>query len=212
MARASLHIALAGALLVSLALASACNNRSRGRLPTDSGTGDTSSPGDTSVTDTGGPGDTSVADTSVTDTGGGGGDGDAAVAGYRGVVEADCQVAHRCRAELTTWLPDATDAEFVEVFGASVTSCVADRYPADGQAALRDAVNAGRIIYNAADTAACISTATGRTCEDFWTATSSIPACDTALIGTVPNGSMCTINGECVSVACMDGVCSTAAP
>jgi hypothetical protein len=210
MTRAFLRLALVGAVL-ALALAG-CNNRSRGTGPrtdaaVDSGT--TSDSGDR-IPDSSTTSDTSTTrDTGTTvDTGTTGGDGDAAVAAYRSVVEAQCMSAHRCRAEVTTYFPDATDADFVEAFGADMSACLALNYPPEGQTALRNAVNAGTILFDAASTSSCASQLTGLTCEDFWTSTTPIAACDTALVGTLPNGSPCSINGECISSTCDGTMCT----
>jgi hypothetical protein len=204
MTRAFLRAALVGAVL-SLALAG-CNNRSRGTGPrTDTGVVDS---GTTSDSGDGTPDGSTTVDTgTAVDTGTSTGDGDAAVAAYRSVVEAQCMAAHRCRSEVTVYFPDATDADFVEAFGSDVTSCIALIYPADGQTALRDAVNAGTILFDAASASSCASQIGSVTCEDFWTSTTPIAACDAALMGTLPDGSPCSINGECVSATCDGTMC-----
>jgi hypothetical protein len=107
-----------------------------------------------------------------------------------------------------TYVPGATDADFVEAFGNTETECLSLAFPATGQNALRNAVNAGTILYDAAATATCAATYPSMTCEQFWTATMRPASCDAALIGTLPNGSSCLINGECVSGRCLDGICS----
>jgi hypothetical protein len=211
------------ALLLAMVLGLGCNNRSRGRAPdssipvdssADTMTGDTGGM-DTGGMDTGGT-DTGGTDTGGTDTGGTdtgmGGDGAAAVAGFTRLIEAECALAHRCRSVLMMFLPEATDAEFVGVFGSDAVSCVSLRFTPEGRAAIRTAVDGGTILYDAAAVGPCVSASGGLSCEDFWTGTTGIPACDSVISGTLPLGAICAINGECISGTCAGGMCDNPAP
>jgi hypothetical protein len=133
--------------------------------------------------------------------------GTEALTGFEMVVRADCEAAHRCRSVVTEYYPEATDADFVAAFGSSVTGCISMSLTSDGRVALRDAVNRGTVIYDGGWVAACVSGMNTMTCNTFWTAGEPLVACDNVLEGTLPNGSSCTINGECISGACT-GVCS----
>jgi hypothetical protein len=134
--------------------------------------------------------------------GDGNGDGDGTGGGFgpRDFIASfaleECQHAHSCRNEFP---PDA-GVTFEQAFGADIAMCEAMALQFYQPDVVRDSVNAGRILYNQSQAAACIGTIDFGTCAQYFGGTSQLPAaCDQALVGQIPDGQQCNHDLECSS-------------
>jgi hypothetical protein len=121
-------------------------------------------------------------------------------------AQAVCAGAFRCMSSYPAGFP----IPFEGLFGTSASACTT-MFNRDA-AAVQAAVDAGRIEYNSADAEACIEFGEGLSCTDFWgnlfdEMPPSPAACDTAFIGKVAIGGMCTISLECAGA---DSTCDDA--
>jgi len=105
--------------------------------------------------------------------------------------------------------PSDAGFQFSEVFGTSEPACVANLEQSLDPADLQDSVDAGRVLFDASDAQTCLAFFTGLSCTDFWdvelgrsTTLTPPSACDTAFVGTVANGGLCT-----TPLDCSDGFC-----
>jgi len=139
---------------------------------------------------------------------------DSSPAGFSDPVEAQvtltdvwCESAHACKdsypAELAAFLP------FEVFFGTDPSSCRTNLAPTDQQIAdLRVAIAENRTTYHADRAASCYDAVTSLSCDEVWAENSSESACDAVFEGTIADGDSCTVNVECVSQDCDDGICA----
>ena len=133
---------------------------------------------------------------------GGGGSLGAEEAFHEG-IQGVCEKAFECEAEFD----GGGFITFEELYGTSVDNCVSMFETLLGDVGA--SVEAGRIEYNADDAQACLDGTDFGTCEQFFMGDYDEPAeCDTAFVGTVPNGEECETELDCADEnATCDGVC-----
>lgn len=126
--------------------------------------------------------------------GGKGGGVGSARGAAQATLEQTCEMAFACEAEF----PDG-GSSFEQLFGTSEAACVAQLEEVFSPAEVQASVGAGRIIYDAADAQVCLDAREAMTCGQFW-GTDPFqlpPECETAFVGTVPNGGTCTLDLDC---------------
>lgn len=107
-----------------------------------------------------------------------------------------CDEAFTCQASF----PTNQGVTFADAFGASASVCYSDGAAYDMPAQVETEITAGKIHYDAAAAASCVSGITYGTCTDFWTNGGTYPAaCGTALVGTVADGGACVVDYDCSS-------------
>ena len=112
-------------------------------------------------------------------------------------LEQTCATAFECQAEF----PDG-GSSFEQLFGASEAACVAKLGAAFAPADVQASVDAGRIIYDAADARVCLDAREATTCAEFWGGEPELPPeCGTAFVGAVQPGGACTIDLDCAGGA-----------
>lgn len=133
----------------------------------------------------------------------GGGGGISADDAIHEGVHAVCEKAFECEDEFD----GGGFVTFEDIYGTSVDDC-ASRFEAE-VGDVGASVDAGRIEYNADDAQACLDGTDFGTCEQFFMGDYDEPAeCDTAFVGTVPNGDDCETSLDCADEdALCDGVC-----
>lgn len=136
----------------------------------------------------------------------GGGDGafDDPIAGNQQNIEDSCNKAFECMDTFPADFP----VPFEFLFGNSAAECVdALLPPPEVEQAVRDAIDAGRTIYDPDAARQCNDAMLATACDEFWTAEE--PAvCDQIVMGTLANGEACVIGVECVTQFCGNqGVC-----
>jgi hypothetical protein len=128
--------------------------------------------------------------------GGGGGNGITATSFLAQMAQKFCDQAFMCQATF----PADAGVTFADAFGASSQECVSDSAAADMPAQVEAQIAAGKIKYNGADAAACVSGLTFPACAMFWDQGPNYPAqCANALVGTVADGGACVVGWECSS-------------
>lgn len=130
--------------------------------------------------------------------GGKGGGAGSAGSAAQASIEQTCEQAFECEAEF----PDG-GTPFEQLFGASVTECIANFSELFDPAEVQASVDAGRIIYDAADAQVCLDAREAITCAQFWGTEmfDPPPECDTSFVGTVQPGGSCTIEADCAGGA-----------
>jgi hypothetical protein len=147
--------------------------------------------------------------------GGGGGGGGGSNTGGGGSMTATqfltqmemkyCDEAFTCQASF----PASQGVTFADEFGASASVCYSDGAAYDMPAQVESEITAGKIHYDAAAAASCVSGVTFGACTDFWMNGGTYPAaCDTALVGTIADGGACVVDYDCSSA---DSVCDPTA-
>lgn len=124
---------------------------------------------------------------------------------FKASIQAGCQKAFDCMSSYDPAMHNGT--AFADSYGTSVDNCVTqtlafiDQFLPGYMAKLDASVAAGRIDFNGADAEACINAGKSQTCDQFFEqngATYTAPAsCNTAMVGTVATGGMCTIEDDC---------------
>ena len=106
-----------------------------------------------------------------------------------------CSKAHTCRDSF----PPNQGFEFTDIYQNTEGECTTFFKAQLGEEALLASVDAGRILYDGADAAVCLDFFSKLTCAQFWDPqhTARPTECDTAFIGTVADGSTCTIQDDC---------------
>jgi hypothetical protein len=111
-------------------------------------------------------------------------------------AQSECMEAHACRSSF----PTDAGVTFEEIFGTSEAQCESlalEYYQPD---AVRDAVNAGTILFDRNAATACLADLNWGTCDQYWNGQSPLPAaCGQALVGTIADGGACMIDLECSS-------------
>jgi hypothetical protein len=130
---------------------------------------------------------------------GSGGGGTSTVASVLTSMDhAECDAAFACQASF----PTNQGVTFAGVYGANAAACYAklgsEYYD---ETAVQSGINAGKITFDAAAGADCISgfaAAPAPNCPGLWQNGPSFPAaCGDALVGKVANGAACTTDFEC---------------
>lgn len=137
---------------------------------------------------------------------GGGGDGgnpyEDVAEGNAQAVREQCSKFHECRATYP-----AAPEMFEFFFGTSADACIEAGLPDPAyDQAMREAVDAGRVIYDPEAAEACVEMFIAPTCDTFWN-TDFPDVCLTVIRGTIADGGACTIADECVNRSCVNSVC-----
>jgi hypothetical protein len=154
------------------------------------------------------------------DGGGGGGGGGKASDAIKDGIRASCAKAFDCMGSYDASMNG--DTAFEDVYGTDEQNCydmtialINSFLGADYFDKFDASVEAGRITYNGDDADSCNDAQTSVTCDQFFGQNGQeapdVPACDTALMGTVATGGACTISDDCASVddSCDDsGLCN----
>ena len=107
-----------------------------------------------------------------------------------------CDEAFACQSSF----PANQGGTFADAVGASASVCYSDGAAYDMPASVESEITAGKIHYDAAAAASCVSGITFGACSDFWANGGTYPAsCDTALVGTVADGGACVVDYDCSS-------------
>jgi hypothetical protein len=105
-----------------------------------------------------------------------------------------CDEAFTCK----TSFPTDAGVTFADAFGASSQECVSSATAYDMPSVVEQQITAGKIKFNGADAATCVSGLTFPACTEFWQNGPNAPAaCDTAMQGTVADGAACLVDYEC---------------
>jgi hypothetical protein len=105
-----------------------------------------------------------------------------------------CDEAFTCKASF----PTDAGVTFADAFGASASACVSDSAAYDMPAIVEQQITAGKIKFNGTDAATCVNGLTFPACATFWTDGPNTPtACNTAMVGTVADGTACLVDYEC---------------
>ena len=122
--------------------------------------------------------------------------------------ETECASAHECQA---TFVAEPMGLTFEMIFGATTDEClVLYEWNAEFLTAVKDGVNSGRIVYDAALARTCLDAFQGPMCTEYWT---SYPeSCFDMLNGTVVDGQACAFNIECQSTFCDVDMCAAPPP
>ena len=130
-------------------------------------------------------------------TGGGGSTGGMTATQFLTQMEMKyCDEAFTCQASF----PTNQGVTFADAFGASASVCYSDGAAYDMPASVETEITAGKIHYDAAAAASCVSGITFGACTDFWANGGTYPAaCNTALVGTVADGGACVVDYDCSS-------------
>ncbi len=116
-----------------------------------------------------------------------------------------CDEAFTCQASF----PASQGVTFADEFGASASECYADGAAYDMPAQVESEITAGKIHYDAAAAASCVSGISFGACTDFWANGGTYPAaCATALVGTIADGGACVVDYDCSG---QDSVCDPTA-
>lgn len=118
--------------------------------------------------------------------------------------EAECASAHECKA---TFVAGPMEPTFEMIFGATTAECLMlYEWDAEFLTSVKDAVNNGKIAYDAAMARACLDAFQSPMCTEYW---NSYPdSCFEMLNGTVVDGQACTFNIECQSTFCNVDTCA----
>lgn len=156
-----------------------------------------------SPTNTGGGGDD---DGSMPNGGGGAGSGSGSNPGGGSLSATDyltqmdqkyCDEAFTCKASF----PAMTGETFADDFGDTAQDCYADAAAYEMASVVESEILAGKIHYDAAAAAACLSGVAFGACSDFWSSGGTYPAaCDTAMVGTAADGAACVVDYDCSNV------------
>jgi hypothetical protein len=124
-------------------------------------------------------------------TGGGTGGGSGGGSGTTGTAATFCDSFFAALATLTS-----------QCYGGSVANWEANVFTTQPNCSeLQDAVNAGRVTYNSAQSSACISAVQATPCSGYFLSEAAPASCNTTLTGTVAVGGNCFSSDDCAGTS-----------
>jgi len=108
----------------------------------------------------------------------------------------DCAEAFMCMATF----PATPGDTFADEYGISAAQCQSDDSDDEDRPGIESEIVAGRIHFDPALAAQCLSGIAATPCATYWANDASLTepdACDTALFGTIADGAACTVDWDC---------------